>query len=138
MTKPTPQSTDGNLEERILLDELTGHTNKSPEQLVLESERRLASMQPAPKLDPSNLPKTQVWVEIPGKVKVALGKIIADNDLPIDDRTRDWLEAEVAEHNGVSAEHIAADGSIITTGKSWIYVPESARANTGFTFYPEV
>lgn len=137
MTKPTPQSTDSNLNERIMLDELTGHTNKSPEQLMLESERRLAAMTPSPRLDPTNLPKDQCWVEVPGKVKVALGRIIADNDLPIDDLTRDWLEAEVAQHNGVPDEHIAADGCIIDTGKSWRYVPESAKANTGFTFYPQ-
>lgn len=137
MPKPTPQSNNDNLEERILLDELTGHTNKSPEQLTLELERDLEKSPPAIKIDPANPPKHQCWVEVPGKVKVALGRIIADNDLPIDQLTRDWLESEVAEHHGVPAEHIAADDCIIRTGKSWRYVPESAAANTGFTFYPD-
>ncbi len=136
MTKPTPITNGSNLDERIMLDEQTGHTNKSPEQLILESERRLAAMTPSPRLDSSNLPKEICWVEVPEKVIVALRNIIAGNDLPIDDLTRDWLEAEVADHNGVPAEHIAADGCIISKGKSWRYLPESARANTGFSFYP--
>jgi len=137
MTKPTPLESEENLDVRIMINELTGRTNKSPEQLCLELEQELAAEPPAPKLDAGNLPKDQCWVEVPGKVKVALGRIIADNDLPIDPLTRDWLEAEVAEHNGVPAEHIAADDCIIRTGKSWCYVPESAKANTGFTFYPK-
>ena len=138
MIKPTPIANESNLSERIMLDELSGHTNKSPEQLRLELERELAASPAAIRIDPANPPKEICWVEVPAKVTVALRNIIASNDLPIDDLTRDWLEAEVAEHNGVLAEHIAADGCIITTGKSWSYVPYSEQANTGFSFYPEL
>jgi hypothetical protein len=137
MIKPTPLESEENLDVRIMINELTGHTNKSPEQLRLDLERELAAEPAANKLDPANLPKEICWVEVPAKVIVALRNIIAGNDLPIDRLSMDWLEAEVAEHNGVPAEHIAADSSIINTGKSWRYVPDSARANTGFSFYPE-
>jgi len=138
MIKPIPVENDDNLAERIMLDELTGRTNKSEEQLHLELERELAESTSAIRIDPTNPPKEICWVEVPAKVTVALRNIIASNDLPIDDLTRDWLEAEVADHNGVSAEHIAADDCIIRTGKSWRYVPESAKSNTGFSFYPEL
>lgn len=137
MIKSMPITDESNLDERIMLDELTGHTNKSPEQLRLDLERELAASPPAIRIDPANPPKEICWVEVPAKVIVALRNIIAGNDLPIDRLSMDWLEAEVAEHNGVPAEHIAADSCIINTGKSWRYVPDSAKANTGFTFYPE-
>lgn len=137
MIKSTPVENDDNLAERIMLDELSGHTNKSTEQLHLELERELATAPAAIKIDSSSPPEEICWVEIPAKVTVALRNLIASNDLPIDDLTRDWLEAEVAEHNGVLAEQIAADDCIIRTGKSWRYVPESAKANTGFSFYPK-
>jgi len=136
MQKTTSISNDENLAERILLDELASRTNKSEEQLHLEYERELAAAPPAPRLDPDNLPKESCSVEIPSQVITALRYIIAANDLPIHQISTDWLEAMVADHNGVPAEHIAADGCIINTGKSWHYLPESARANTGFSFYP--
>lgn len=138
MIKPTPLESEENLDVRIMINELTGRTNKSPEQLHLELERELASAPQAIRIDPANPPKEICWVEVPAKVTVALRNLIASNDLPIDDLTRDWLEAEVAEHNGVPAEHIAADDCIIRTAKSWRYVPGSAKANTGFSFYPEL
>ena len=138
MIKPTPLESEENLDVRIMINELTARTNKSEEQLHLELERELAAAPPAIKIDPASPPAEICWVEIPAKVTVALRNLIASNDLPIDDLTRDWLEAEVAEHNGVPAEHIAADDCIIRTGKSWRYVPESAKANTGFSFYPEL
>ena len=86
--------------------------------------------------DPANPPNEICWVEVPESVLDALNKFIAENDLPIDRLTADWLEAMVAEHNGIPAEMIAADDCIIRTGKSWRYLPESAKANTGFSFYP--
>lgn len=134
--KPAPISNEENLEEQILINELTGHTNKSEDQLRLESERKLAAAPPAIRIDPANPPKEICWVEVPESVVDALSKIIAENDLPIDRLTADWLEAMVAEHNGVPAKMIAADDCIIRTGKSWHYLPESAKANTGFSFYP--
>ena len=137
MIKPTPLESEENLDVRIMINELTGRTNKSEEQLQLELERELAAAPAAIRIDPANPPTEICWVQVPAKVTVALRNIIASNDLPIDDLTRDWLEAEVAEHNGVPAEHIAADDCIIRTAKSWRYVPESARCNTGFSFYPE-
>lgn len=137
MIKPTPLESEENLDVRIMINELTGRTNKSEEQLHLELERELAAAPAAIRIDPSNLPQEICWVEIPTKVINALRNIIASNDLPIDRLTADWLEAEVADHHGVPAEHIAADDCIIRTGKSWRYVPESAKSNTGFSFYPE-
>lgn len=134
--KTIPIANDENLAERIMLDELSGRTNKSEDQLRLELERELAAAHPAPRLDPDNLPKESCSVEIPPKVINALRYINAVNDLPIDRLSTDWLEAMVAEHNGVPAEMIAADDCIIRTGKSWHYIAESAKAFTGFTFYP--
>ena len=134
--KPAPISNEDNLAERIMLNELTRHTNKSEEQLHLELERELAAAPPATRIDPANPPNEICWVEVPESVLDALNKFIAENDLPIDRLTADWLEAMVAEHNGIPAEMIAADDCIIRTGKSWRYLPESAKANTGFSFYP--
>jgi hypothetical protein len=124
------------LECRILLDELSGHTNKSPEAILLDGERSMIGLSPAPRLDGKNLPREIIWVAIPDKVKVALGRIIHDGDLPIDRLTVDWLEAEVAEFNGAPAESIAADHDIITRGKGWRYCPEISAICTGFSFYP--
>lgn len=134
--KTIPIANDENLAERFLLGELSGHTNKTEDQLHLELERELAAAPPACRLDPYNLPEESCWVEVPDEVINALRAIIAANDLPIDRLSANWLEAMVAEHNGVPAEMIAADDCIIRTGKSWRYLPESAKAFTGFTFYP--
>jgi len=136
MQKTIPIANDKNLAERIMLDELTGRTNKSEDQLRLELERELEAAPPAPRLDRDNLPKESCSVEIPPQVINALRSIIAVNDLPIDRLSADWLEAMVADYNGVPAEMIAADDCIIRTGKSWHYIAESANAFTGFTFYP--
>lgn len=124
------------LECRILLDELTGHTNKNPEAIILDGERSMIGLPPAPRLDGKNHPKEIIWVAIPDKVRVAMGRIIHDGDLPIDRLTIDWLEAEVADFNNVPAECIAADHDVITRGKAWRYCPEISSICTGFSFFP--
>jgi hypothetical protein len=124
------------LECRILLDELTGHTNKSPEAIIVDGDRSMIGLPQAPRLNGRNLPKEITWVAIPDKVRVALGRIIHDVDLPIDRLTLDWLEAEVADFNGVPAESIAADHDVISCGKGCRYCPEISSICTGFSFYP--
>lgn len=125
--KPIPITNQSNLEKRI--DIFVSGAD-------LTLERELAAPPAALRFNPANLPKAECWVEIPTRVADALRNMIAHNDLPIDPLTIDWIEAEVADHNGVPAEMIAADDCIIRTGKSWHYIAESAKAFTGFTFYP--
>lgn len=118
-------------EERILIEEVL-HTNKSMAALRRDTELELMKEPPAPCLN-GGKGASNCWVEVP---EVAT-EFLSTATLPLSESDTRYVEALVARHNGVPAESIAADHLIITEGKTWKFFPESARVNTGFSYYPE-
>jgi len=130
-----PEQSPAELESGIILDELTGKTNKSPEAISRDLERSILSNDPAPRLA-GEAPKEITEVAIPFSVKDALSEAIADGKLPLHPEIVSWMEGEVAKYNGASPDTIAATHFIIAEGKCWKYYPELAAIRTGFCYYP--
>jgi hypothetical protein len=136
----TPEQEEMMLEMGIFLAEVTGiGTNKTKEQIDREYEQRMITDFPeAPNLQgqtPPNLHDTDV--EIPQLVKDALNEAIEKGAFPLDAAFVLWLEAKVAEFNGIDPAHICAHWKITHHGKMWEYYPEVAHHFTGFAYFPE-
>ena len=124
-----------------VVNEALGMTNKSPEVVNVEFEKRILTQFPVvPNLTGANedvlSQAVDSDVEIPQCVKDALDECIAKNAFPIDDDYLLWMEKKVAEHNGVDPSTICAHPEIRRKGKMWFSIPEVATRFTGFTYTP--
>lgn len=130
-----PEKSSIELECEIILNELTGYTNKSPESISRDLERGILACDPAPRLT-GTPPRDPLNVAIPFSVKDALSEAISGNKLPLHPELVSWMEEEVAKYNSVPADTIAAQHHTINTGKEWSFYPEAAAILTGFRYYP--